>query len=117
MAGSSFRRFVARVAVGALAVAVPVGVWTPTAASAATPTDLLFSEYVEGSGFNKAIEIYRGTGSPVDLVRRRVPAGAVQQRVVDGEQLTGAVGVLWTTARFSSRRTPARAHRSWPLRT
>jgi uncharacterized protein len=62
----SFRRFVGRVAVGALAVAVPV-VLTPVAASAAT-TDLLISEYVEGSSFNKAIEIYNGTGAAVDLL-------------------------------------------------
>ncbi|MBN1559978.1 ExeM/NucH family extracellular endonuclease [candidate division KSB1 bacterium] len=31
------------------------------------PTDLFISEYVEGSGFNKAIELYNGTGSPIDL--------------------------------------------------
>ncbi len=30
-------------------------------------TDLLISEYVEGSSYNKAIEIYNGTGSEVDL--------------------------------------------------
>ncbi|MGE7600200.1 endonuclease [Lysinibacillus fusiformis] len=29
--------------------------------------DLIISEYIEGSSFNKAIEIYNGTGSPVDL--------------------------------------------------
>ena len=28
---------------------------------------LFFSEYVEGSSFNKALEIYNGTGAPVDL--------------------------------------------------
>ncbi len=31
------------------------------------PTDLFISEYIEGSGSNKAIEIYNGTGSPVDM--------------------------------------------------
>lgn len=35
-------------------------------ASAAT-TELFFSEYVEGSSYNKALEIYNGTGAPVDL--------------------------------------------------
>ncbi|WP_447634928.1 lamin tail domain-containing protein [Flavobacterium microcysteis] len=30
-------------------------------------TDLFISEYVEGSSNNKAIEIYNGTGAPVDL--------------------------------------------------
>jgi predicted extracellular nuclease len=31
------------------------------------PRDLLISEYVEGSSFNKAVEFYNGTGGPVDL--------------------------------------------------
>ena len=61
----SFRRLVGRVAVGALAVAVPV-VLTPPPASAA-PTELFFSEYIEGSSNNKAVEIYNGTGVAVDL--------------------------------------------------
>jgi len=30
-------------------------------------TDLLISEYIEGSSYNKAIEIYNGTGADVDL--------------------------------------------------
>ena len=29
--------------------------------------DLFFSEYIEGSNYNKAIEIYNGTGSAIDL--------------------------------------------------
>ena len=33
----------------------------------ATSTDLFISEYIEGSSFNKAIEIYNGTGTTVDL--------------------------------------------------
>jgi len=33
----------------------------------AQPTDLFFSEYIEASGYNKALEIYNGTGAPVDL--------------------------------------------------
>lgn len=44
-------------------VAVPAA--SPVAAAA--PTDLIISEYVEGSSFNKAIELYNGTGAPVDL--------------------------------------------------
>src|SRR5690348_5293049 len=66
MALSSFRRTVGRVAIGALVVAVPV-VLAPVAASAAAPPDLMISEYVEGSGQNKAIEIWNGTGASVDL--------------------------------------------------
>ena len=36
-------------------------------AQAATPTELFFSEYIEGSSNNKALEIYNGTGAAVDL--------------------------------------------------
>ena len=35
--------------------------------AAAAPTDLFFSEYIEGSSNNKALEIYNGTGAPVNL--------------------------------------------------
>jgi hypothetical protein len=35
--------------------------------SAATPTDLIISEYVEGSGSNKALELYNGTGQAINL--------------------------------------------------
>ena len=33
----------------------------------AAATELFFSEYIEGSSFNKALEIYNGTGAAVDL--------------------------------------------------
>lgn len=36
-------------------------------ASAAAPTELFFSEYIEGSSNNKALEIYNGTGAAIDL--------------------------------------------------
>ena len=59
----------------ALVVALAAGLATPAAvlggttapAAAAVPTDVLFSEYVEGSSFNKAVEIFNGTGAPIDL--------------------------------------------------
>jgi len=34
---------------------------------AAAPTELFFSEYVEGSSYNKALEVYNGTGADIDL--------------------------------------------------
>ena len=40
---------------------------TTPAPQAAAPTDLFFSEYIEGSSNNKALEIYNGTGSAVSL--------------------------------------------------
>ncbi|MBN1327322.1 MAG: lamin tail domain-containing protein, partial [Candidatus Cloacimonetes bacterium] len=35
-------------------------------------TDLFFSEYIEGSSNNKALEIYNGTGAQVDLADYRI---------------------------------------------
>ena len=52
----------ASLAAGLLPVVGPAG----TPVSAAT-SDLFVSEYVEGSSNNKAIEIFNGTGAPVDL--------------------------------------------------
>lgn len=37
------------------------------AAPAMSSTDLFFSEYIEGSSYNKAVEIYNCTGADVDL--------------------------------------------------
>ncbi|NTV39696.1 MAG: DNA degradation protein EddB, partial [Demequinaceae bacterium] len=47
---------------GALVVAAPA-----SADTAASASDLFISEYIEGSSFNKAVEIYNGTGADVDL--------------------------------------------------
>ena len=63
---SRVRRVAARLAVAALAITTPAVLAMP-AASAATPTELFFSEYIEGSSNNKALEIYNGTGAPIDL--------------------------------------------------
>jgi uncharacterized protein len=41
-------------------------IWAPSTAGAA-PSELFLSEYVEGTGNNRALEIYNGTGAPVDL--------------------------------------------------
>lgn len=62
----------------AIGLALGLGVWLalswPGAAQAqevsvsgACATDLFFSEYVEGSSFNKALEIHNTTGAAIDL--------------------------------------------------
>ena len=48
------------------ALGVLAGLAVPGVAQAA-PTELFFSEYIEGSSNNKALEIYNGTGAPIDL--------------------------------------------------
>ena len=50
-----------------LAAIMLVGLITPGAAQGSTPTELFFSEYIEGSSNNKALEIFNGTGSTIDL--------------------------------------------------
>src|SRR6478735_5229526 len=59
-------RRVAWATAAALAVGIVPFVGAAPTASAA-PKGLLFTEYVEGSSNNKALEIYNGTGTPVDL--------------------------------------------------
>jgi predicted extracellular nuclease len=47
--------------------ALALGLLLSLPLAAQAPADLFISEYVEGSSNNKAIEIYNGTGSAVDL--------------------------------------------------
>lgn len=54
-------------ALAGLAVGVTLVPMTAVGSTAATASELYFSEYVEGSSNNKALEIYNGTGEPVDL--------------------------------------------------
>src|SRR5690349_18476217 len=52
----------------AITVAITAGTVLSLAGAAnAAPTDLFISEYVEGSSNNKALELFNGTGAPVDL--------------------------------------------------
>src|SRR5687767_11860451 len=50
----------------ALLVSLALPLAAPAAIRAAV-TELFFSEYIEGSSNNKALEIYNGTGAAVDL--------------------------------------------------
>ncbi len=50
----------------AVAVATACALFGSGAANAA-PTDLFFSEYIEGTSNNKALEIYNGTAAAIDL--------------------------------------------------
>ena len=60
------QRSFASIAILALILSALVPLVAP-APSRAAPTELFFSEYIEGSSNNKALEIYNGTGSAVDL--------------------------------------------------
>ena len=104
-------RRVAAVTTAALAVGITPFVAAPPA-SAAAPTELFFSEYVEGSSSNKALEIYNGTGAPVDLAA----AGYNVQVFSNGAptagtniSLTGSVanGDAYVVANSSSTNQPA----------
>jgi predicted extracellular nuclease len=59
-----------RTLVSVLAMALVLGALAPLVAPVrvrAAPTELLFSEYIEGSSNNKALEIFNGTGAAIDL--------------------------------------------------
>src|SRR5690606_8916081 len=57
-------RFFASLTLLALILTASLSINHPVSAAA---SDLIISEYIEGSSFNKAIEIYNGTGAAVDL--------------------------------------------------
>ena len=89
MARSTLARLVAKVAVGALAVVTPVALADVAAQAAAG--DLLISEYVEGTGVNKAIEIYNGTGSAI-------PAGSLVVNLYSNGSATPSTSNAFTLA-------------------
>lgn len=62
MTGTIHKFFTSILILAMLLALIPVQL-----ASAAAPTELFFSEYIEGSSNNKALEIYNGTGAAVDL--------------------------------------------------
>ncbi len=61
-----------------------LGLAAPSA-QAAAPTDLFFSEYLEGSSNNKALELFNGTGAAVDLTA----GGYVVQMYFNGATTPG----------------------------
>ena len=71
-------------------------------AAQAQTSDLLISEYIEGASFNKAIEIYNGTGAAVDLTTGQYrlelhvngAAAASQSVALTGTLANGAVLVF-----------------------
>ncbi|NQV30223.1 MAG: lamin tail domain-containing protein [Candidatus Marinimicrobia bacterium] len=77
-----------------------VTLFAALAMSAMGQTTLFFSEYIEGSSSNKAIEIYNGTGSDVDLAGYavlRLNNGATtgqDSTVLSGTLLAGDVYVI-----------------------
>jgi predicted extracellular nuclease len=59
--------------------------------AAAAPTDVFLSEYIEGSSNNKALELFNGTGAPVDLA-----AGGYQIEMYFNGSTTAATTVALT---------------------
>ncbi|WML58809.1 endonuclease [Neobacillus sp. PS2-9] len=67
MSRKSKKRFhIVLVAVMLISLVLP-NFYIQRATAATQATDLFISEYIEGSSFNKALELYNGTGAPVKL--------------------------------------------------
>jgi hypothetical protein len=68
-----------RRALGALALLLAIlgGIAVAPTPTAAVAADLLISEYVEGSSFNKALEIENKTGAPAPPSRRARPSASL----------------------------------------
>ena len=52
---------------GCLVISLCSGFFRPASSANASATDLFISEYIEGSGNDKALEMYNGTGVVTDL--------------------------------------------------
>lgn len=79
--------------------------YTVTAASTSLcATDLFFSEYIEGSSNNKYLEIYNGTGAPVNLSDYRVnlfsngSTTSTQELLLSGTLNNGEVYIIKNSA-------------------
>jgi hypothetical protein len=68
--------------------------FTTLFASAQTPTDLFFSEYVEGSGNNKGVEIYNPTSQSIDLSNYWVARYSNGSSEYTGGGITHLSGIL-----------------------
>jgi hypothetical protein len=68
--------------------------FTTLFASAQAPTDLFFSEYVEGSGNNKAVEIYNPTSQAIDLNKYYVARFSNGSSVFTEGGITHLVGTI-----------------------
>ncbi|MGH2995249.1 MAG: Ig-like domain-containing protein, partial [Gaiellaceae bacterium] len=89
----SVRRPPIRTLAAVLAVVAPLVFSLGTAR--AVPTELFISEYIEGSSNNKALEIYNGTGAPINLAAE----GYLMQMCFNGSAACGlTIGLAGTVA-------------------
>jgi predicted extracellular nuclease len=78
-----------------LAIAAIVPLVFALGSANAQPTELFISEYIEGSSNNKALEIYNGTGAPVDLAANNY---SVQMCFNGSAACTLTIGLTGTVA-------------------
>ena len=75
----------------AFVVAIAFSALVVTSGSSAAPSDLFFSEYIEGTSNNKALEIYNGTGAAIDLT-----PGATSSRCSSTARATAGLTITLT---------------------
>lgn len=77
---------------GLVAGFVALTTWVAPATANAAANDLIISEYVEGSSFNKAIELYNGTDAAIDLGQYRLELFSNgSSNLTTGVNLTGTL--------------------------
>ena len=91
----------------AFVVAIAFSALVVTSGSSAAPSDLFFSEYIEGTSNNKALEIYNGTGAAIDLT-----AGAYSVQMYFNGSATAGLTITLDGDRRRRRRIRARASRA-----
>jgi predicted extracellular nuclease len=90
----------------ALLAALALAAFAFASAAQAQPTELFFSEYIEGSSNNKALEIYNGTGAPVNLagysVQMAFNGNPVPSLTINLSAVTVASGDVYVLAHASA---------------
>ncbi|MGM9943590.1 MAG: lamin tail domain-containing protein, partial [Lysinibacillus sp.] len=97
----NWKKFLSAFLASALVLSLVVPTVPQTVKAETFATDLIISEYVEGSSFNKAIELYNGTGTTIDLSEYTLElysngASTVSQQVtLSGSLANGGTYVLY----------------------
>ncbi|MGM7634687.1 endonuclease [Bacillus sp. Hm123] len=67
MSKNKWKKSINSILSATLAASLLVPIFPATTKASTAATDLIISEYIEGGSYNKAIELYNGTGKTIDL--------------------------------------------------
>jgi predicted extracellular nuclease len=82
---------------------------SPLPVQAADTNDLFFSEYIEGTSNNKALEIYNGTANPINLMTNNYVVQVYSNGATTPNTTTALTGIVASNDVFVISHTSANA--------